>query len=393
MNLPYFISWTKQLGAITFEIESSQDCFYFDKDGRKYFDLSSTSYQAGFGHSDLDIKNAINNQISTLPIASPKSIFPLKERATNKLLDSLGLNMGKIFYTISGAESIENALKMARQYTKKQIILARSNSYHGATLGALSLTGDWRNNAHKTMDEWTIRIPEPKDDPDCIKTREVILKAGPENIAAFCLETITGGNGVVLPPDTWWPQIQKLCKEFKILLILDEVVCGFGRTGKNFGFNHYDLKPDLVCMAKMITGGYIPFGAVWVHPSISTFYNEEILSCGLTNYAHPLGLAAMEIVLDKLKSNDFKEKSAELISTLHLEIKKFTNLKSVKNIRSIGLLCAIDLNVSLSLDTLLENNIYATVSNNRIILAPPFCISNEELTKALSHLHKALEGV
>ena len=393
MSLPYFISWTKQSGAKTFEIESSENGFYIDTNSRRYFDLSSTSYQAGFGHSDKEIKDAINNQLSKLPIASPKSVFPLKERATNKLLEALGLNMGKIFYTISGAESIENALKMARHYSKKQIVLARNNSYHGATLGALSLTGDWRNEAHKTVDEWTLRIPEPEDDPNCELTRKLILETGPENIAAFCLETITGGNGVILPPDSWWPAIQRLCKEFKILLIVDEVVCGFSRTSKNFGFNHFEIKPDFVCMAKMITGGYIPFGAVWVHPTISSFYNNEVLSCGLTNYAHPLGLASMEAVLDKISSTKFKEDNEKLVTTLHQEMKKFTNLKSVKDIRSIGLLCAIDLNVNISLEQLLEKNLYAVVTNKRIILAPPFCLTSEELAKALSYLYEVLEGV
>src|SRR5690606_31748716 len=123
---------------------------------------------------------------------------------------------------------------IARDISKKQIVLARSRSYHGATLGALSVTGDWRNEAHQTVSDWTVRIPEPSEDPDLEKTKAIIEETGAENIAAFCLESITGANGVIIPPQSWWDGINKLAKQYDLFLIIDEVLCGFERTGKPF---------------------------------------------------------------------------------------------------------------------------------------------------------------
>ena len=281
-NHPFFFTWAKQTNPVKIEFESNGDHFFILKNGSSVFDLSSISFQASFGLSNETIKKAISKQLESFSVISPKAVFPLKTKASIKLLSLLEGNevttqKGKIFYTLSGAESVENALKMARQIKKKKIILSRQKSYHGASLGALSVTGDWRNGPHQTVDEWTVRIPEPQEDPDLKKTEAIIQKVGPENIAAFCLETITGGNGVIIPPTSWWKGIQELCDQYKIFLILDEVICGFQRTGRYFGFHHYPfLKPQFICMAKGITGGYVPFGALWTNKEINDFITARL---------------------------------------------------------------------------------------------------------------------
>lgn len=388
---PFFITWSKQKNALTFDIESSKDCFYIDKYGNKTIDLCSTSYQAAFGHSFTPIKKAIQKQVNDLPIASPKALFSLKESATKSLLEILELK-GKILYTISGAEAIENALKIARQTTGKKIVLARKQSYHGATLGALSVTGDWRNNDHSTVDKWTKRFPEPHDDPNGEKLEEIIIKLGKDNIAAICIETITGGNGVIVPPKSWWKALKRIKNEYGILLILDEVICGFGRTGKNFGYQHFNIKPDLVCLAKIITGGYIPFGAVWVSSAISRIYNNKILSCGLTNYAHPLGLAAMVEVIKEIKTESHKSNFSKLEEILEQFKSKTISCCEIKECRRIGLLMAIELNSPIHASMFLKNFILVSSVENNIIIAPPFTMKPTHLKKALSKVMNIIQG-
>ncbi|MDO9181061.1 MAG: aminotransferase class III-fold pyridoxal phosphate-dependent enzyme, partial [Bacteriovorax sp.] len=300
MSLPYYISWSKQSDAATFEIESVDGATVTTTDGLRLIDMTSISYQAHFGHNHPTIIKHIKAQLDSIPMSSPKGIYPGKNQTTLDLLKYMKKENGKIFYTTSGAESVENALKIARDITKKKIVLARKNSYHGATLGALLATGDWRNPAHMTPEGWVVRIPEPNEENALEKTRSIILETGPDKIAAIIIETITGGNGVYAGTIKWWRGLKNLCLEFDILLIMDEVVCGFGRTGKAFGYMHYDVEPDLICLAKGISGGMIPFGAVWTSPRIANHYENNLLCCGLTNYAHPLGMAAMKGVLEIL---------------------------------------------------------------------------------------------
>jgi taurine---2-oxoglutarate transaminase len=288
----YFYTWTNQTKVQNFYLRSTKGHQLVLANNKIAYDLSSMSCQVSFGYSCENILSAIQTQLKTLPMASPKADFPLKSEVTDDLINLINLE-GKIFYTVSGAESVENAIKMARQIKKQNIIVARQKSYHGATLGALSLTGDWRNKDHQTIDDWTLRIPEPCDDPDATKAIDIINKCGIDKIAAICLETITGGNGVYLASKTWWDNISTFSKTNKIFLILDEVICGFYRTGKAFGFQHYDLQPDFITLSKSISGGYVPFGAVWTSSEVAHYYDKNVLSSGLTNYAHPLGLAAL----------------------------------------------------------------------------------------------------
>ena len=167
VDYPYFFTWAKQSRPTKIEFESNEDHFFVLKDDKKVYDLSSISFQASFGLDNKNIKEAIKKQLDSFSVVSPKAVFPLKEMATFKLLAHLDgyknqINAldGKVFYTLSGAESVENALKMARQIKKKNVVLCRQRSYHGASLGALSVTGDWRNDPHETVDEWTARIHE-----------------------------------------------------------------------------------------------------------------------------------------------------------------------------------------------------------------------------------------
>jgi taurine--2-oxoglutarate transaminase len=392
MSLPYYISWSKQNGATTFPILRVDGARIYTTNDRPVIDMSSISYQAHFGHNHPLIIKKIKEQLDSIPMSSPKGVTPNKNETTEKLLQYMDRADGKIFYTTGGAETIENALKFARDISGKKIILARQNSYHGATLGALSVTGDWRNPLHLTTTDWVVRIPEPDSKNAVDLTRQIILATGSENIAGLILETITGGNGVIIPSEEWYNGIQSLCDEFNIILILDEVVCGFHRTGKSFAYQHYkNLKPDMVTLAKGITGGMIPFGALWTSKKIAKVYEDKLLCCGLTNYAHPLGIAAMSAVLEILTTKSFQDNLAIIEKLFLSELEKLKSLPIVKNIRVSGMLCAIDLHKTVEWKNFFEKGIYLVSQTNRLILAPPLIMDQATLLEAMTKISQVLK--
>lgn len=391
---PYYISWSKQNNAATFEITGVDGVWVKSlKEGKAHdlIDMTSISYQAHFGHTPKIILDEINKQLYSIPLSSPKGIYPEKDKTTFDLLTYMKKPTGKIFYTTGGAETIENALKIARQITKKKVVLARRNSYHGATLGALAVTGDWRNPAHLTPSDWVVRIPEPHEDPTLAITEEIIKKIGRENIAAIILETITGGNGVIIPEKSWWKKVGEIAKTNNILLIMDEVVCGFERTGSAFGYDHYEVNPDMICLAKGISGGIIPFGALWTSKEIADYYEEEILVCGLTNYAHPLGLAALRGVLKIIHDQDFKKTLDTGRALFKNRMESLKNISGVTAIRVSGHLAAIETNSTISAKEFFNEGLYLVAQEKRIILAPPLIINEKELNLAMDKIENVLK--
>ncbi len=392
MNRNYFLTWSKQLDASTLDVDRAHEDQFILRDGRRIFDFLSTSFQASFGHSNARIIERIKRQLDCMTIASPKATFELKERVTDRLLDRLNLGGGKIFYTVSGAEAVENALKIARHWTGKPIVLARKRSYHGASLGAMSVSGDWRSDAHLTFAEATVRIPEPGDDPTGRETRRIIENTGPHKIAAVILETITGANGVIIPTQSWWDAIQSLCDEFGILLISDEVLCGFGRTGPDFGIHQFPVRPDLVCLSKAITGGYVPFGAVWASDRVARRYDREVFVCGLTSYAHPLGLAALDAVLDILADEDFQSHKKSLEHRFGKWLESLRKNSFVEDVRFRGLLAAIQLKSPAPTWTdLISRDVYAFSKQNMLVLAPPLIADESRLQEAMSAVESCLQ--
>ncbi len=385
----FYYSWSIQSEVTDFSLDECHGPFFIEN-GRKVFDGISSSFQAHFGHSFNPIKQAISKQSEKFSIAPPKANFELKHQASEKLLNLLGLE-GRIFYTLSGAESIENALKMARQIRPGNKILARKKSYHGASLGALSITGDWRSDNHFGLQDYTIRIPEPEDDPNLVQLSKIAEEEGFENIAAICLETISGTNGVYSGDIQWWKKLRQFCDKTGILLILDEVLVGFGRCEEFFAFQKYDIKPDMVCMSKGITGGYVPFGALYTNNKICNFYENRLLSNGLTNYAHPLGLASMNIVIDSLREPSFSSNKRQLELFFALKLNELNKLDCVSEIRSHGLLAAIQTD-KLDLDwrDFWKMGAYIFIKHGMLILAPPFILSNDQLEELMNAIEEVL---
>lgn len=392
----HFITWNRQLDPPLMKVAGAESDEFVLEDGRRVYDFVSTSFQAGFGHSSASIRQRIHQQLDRMPMASPKSLFGLKDRVSRRLVEFL--NQGdvpqswKIFYTVSGSEAVENALKIARHMTGRPRVLSRMRSYHGATLGALSVGGDWRSEPHVQFTAGTVRIPEPDDDPQAELFRKIVEQTGAERIAAVIVETISGVNGVVIPPRSWWDGVTRTCRETGILLIVDEVLAGFGRTGPAFAFHHFGLEPDLVCMSKGITGGYVPFGAVAVASRIASRYDDQVLACGLTNYAHPLGLAALDAVLDQFADSGFRQAKQDLEGVFSAGLKQLDEMPGVVGHRSRGLLAAIDFESACpAWQTCVDAGLYVVTRDKMMILAPPFVSRPERLQQAFATVTGLIE--
>lgn len=392
---PFFYTWTKQAAMKGLPVDHCEHDEFVLNDGRRVYDFISTSFQASFGHSHPTILQSISQQLGKMSICTPKATFPLKEKVSQGLIDLIGLQSGKIFYTVSGAESVENAIKMARRISGKPIILSRQRSYHGASLGAMSVSGDWRSDEHLNFAAGTVRIPEPEHDPHGDGVRAAIKQAGADKIAAIIVETISGTNGVVIPPRSWFAALRAICDEFGLLLILDEVLVGFYRCHSAFAFQSFDVRPDMVTMSKAITGGYIPFGAVWVSDSIAQYYEQNTLTGGLTNYAHPLGLAATAGVLSLIQEPAFRNQLATLEQTFSDSVRSLATHFSATAVRQQGMLCAIEFGdrVLPPWNFWTDQGLYLYTKGNMMILAPPLVTAASRLTSAFEVLSQGMNFV
>jgi taurine--2-oxoglutarate transaminase len=384
---PYFHTWVAQESAKEIEVDSALGAKIHLQNGASLIDSTSTSYHVSFGHNEKRIGQAIAKQTTKLCTASPKFAYKLKTQVSAELVDLIKLP-GRIFYTLSGAESVENALKMARHLSKRQVVAARSQSYHGASLGALMVTGDWRNQAVWCPTDWTLRIPECFEDLDGTKTIQTLEEYGATKVAAIILETVTGNNGVYIPTQEYLKNIAAYAKKNGIFFILDEVICGFYRCHEAFGFHNFGVEPDMLCLAKSITGGHLPFGAIWVKESIATKFDHEGLPCGLTNYAHPLGLAATQAVLDIVKEKSFVKNLHDLEKDFLGEIKK---LPGVKSFRQIGMLAILEISFTPDFPLFLKHGLYGIGTKNRLLLAPNLLISKEELSELFNRVTNLLK--
>ena len=263
MKLSFFKTWSKQQTDDLDEIiDTPSPHFLMTKNHGKLFDLSSISFQCSFGLKNRQIEQEIKKQISDMPISTPSFKTKIQDEVSRELLKLIKLN-GKLFFTTSGSESVANAIKIARQATNKKIILSLKKSYHGSINEALEATGDWRRNNNPLPKHHHRWLPSPEMDP-FFKKAEIIIDKIKDDCCAIILEPISGKNGVHTPPKSWWMGLENARKKYNFKVIFDEVVCGFFRTGKAFGFKHTTVTPDLICMAKAISGGFVPFGAVFV---------------------------------------------------------------------------------------------------------------------------------
>lgn len=420
-------SWSKQSNLNPIPIAKAEGIYLWDFDGKRYTDMSSQLVNLNVGHGNKEINEAIKAQTEKYCYISPAYGSEPRGLLAKKIIDLMPDNMAKVFFTNGGADANENAIKIARMYTGRNKVFSRYRSYHGSTFGAGNLTGEPRRyplepgipGFVKFFDPYVYREKIPFESEKAAadyyvsKLREQVIYEGPDSVAAIVMETITGSNGVIIPPEGYLKGVRKICDEFGIVMICDEVMAGFGRTGKMFAFENFDVKPDLVSFAKGVTCGYVQLGGVCVSRKIADYFNDHVLSCGLTYSGHPLACAAGCACLDYYESAhilDNVNKSGKVLGEILEDLKK--KHPSVGDVRYIGLFSAIELvkdretkeplvaygkdpeGIMGSIIGKLKTKGFMTYSHeNMILIAPPLIITEEQVREEMAKVDEVLYDV
>jgi taurine--2-oxoglutarate transaminase len=421
-----FFSWSVQGEVAPIPIRRAEGVYFWDADGKRYLDFSAQLMNMNIGHQHPKVVKAIQHQAEQLCFAHPGMATEPRARLGEMLADITPGDLSKTFFCLGGAEANENAIKLARMFTGRHKIISQYISYHGATHGAIALTGDNRRWAAEpampgvihALNPYCFRCPfgwtRETCHRECIRhIEELILYEGPQNVAAIILEGVVGSNGIIVPPKDYWPRIREICTKYGILLISDEVMSGFGRTGEWFAVNNWEVVPDMITMAKGITSGYVPLGAVHVSERISQYFDDKMLWCGLTYSAHPLACAAGVATLQVYEEDQLIRNAAQLGRYLgqKLEALKLKH-PSVGDVRYIGLFSVIELvkdkatnqplvawdssEESLAVmnqvgATLRKNGLFTFIKANMIFIVPPLCINEQQLDEGLEIIEQALE--
>lgn len=417
-------SWSKQRGINPIPIEKADGIYMWDYDGRRYSDMSSQLVNLNVGHNCRPIIEAIKEQAEKFCYLSPSFACESRARLAKMVIELMPDNMGKVFFTNGGADANENAVKMARMFTGRNKVFSRYRSYHGSTFGAGNLTGEPRRyplepgipGFVKFFDPYIYREPikfeseKAASDYYVAKLREQIIYENPDSVAAVVTETVTGSNGVIIPPEGYLQGVRKICDEFGIMMICDEVMAGWGRTGKMFAFENFGVKPDIVSFAKGVTCGYVQLGGVAVSRDIAAYFDDHMLSCGLTYSAHPLACAAGVACLNFYKDNNILDnvnKVGKVLGDILEELK--AKHQCVGDVRYIGLFSSIELvkdketreplvpygkdpkGVMGKLIGALKAKGFITYSHeNMIFVSPPLIITEEQIREEMAKVDEVL---
>jgi len=415
LNREYtFFSWSNQGQVNPIPVTRAEGVYFFDADGKRYLDFASQLVNTNVGHQHPTVVKAIQEQAGRLTFAAPGMATEPRGLLGKKLAEITPGDLKKTFFTLGGAEANENAIKIARFFTGRSKILARYRSYHGATYGAIALTGDYRRlpvepampGVVHFLDPYCYRCPfgwtRETCHRECIQhVEEVIQHEGPDQIAAIILEGVTGTNGLIIPPDDYWPRIREICDKYGILLISDEVMSGWGRTGQWFAVDNWSVVPDIITTAKGITSGYVPLGAVIVREKIARFFDDKMLYAGLTYNGHALACAAALGTIQAYEEDhifaNVKKVGAHLGERLEdLKAKH----ASVGDARYIGMFSALELvknrqtkepmDLTPLKSFLVGNGVYVFNFKNILFVVPPLVITAEQLDEGLDLIDEGL---
>ena len=417
LNKEYtFFSWSNQGQVNPIPLVRAEGPYFWDADGKRYLDFASQLVNTNVGHQHPKVVKAIQDQAAQLTFASPSMATEPRGLLGKKLAEVTPGDLKKTFFTLGGAEANENAIKIARFYTGKHKILARYRSYHGATHGAMALTGDYRRlpvepsipGVVHFLDPYCYRCPFGPDlDKDscarqCIRhIEEIIEYEGPDHIAAIIMEGVTGTNGLIIPPDDYWPRVREICDKYGILLISDEVMSGWGRTGEWFAVDNWNVVPDIITTAKGITSGYVPLGAVIVREKIAKFFDDKVLFAGLTYNGHALACAAALATIEAYEEDKIFENAKKVGKHLGecLEDLKVRH-PSIGDVRYIGLFSGIEfvknretkepMDLTPLKNFLISNGVYVFNFKNVLFVVPPLVITEEQLDEGLTLIDEGL---
>ncbi len=423
-----FWTWAAQARVNPIPVKKAQGVYFWDVSGKRYLDFNSMVMCANIGHGDERVIQAIVQQAQELPFAGPQMATRPRALLGKLLAEVTPPGLTRFLYTLGGADANENAIKLARAFSSRQKILARYRSYHGATYGAIAATGDPRRVAWEPgtmpgvvhfLDPYRYRSTFHRSNPNVSEAEfcqdylnhleEIITYEGPQTIAAILLETVTGTNGVIIPPEGYLQGVRALCDRYGILLIADEVMSGFGRTGRWFGVDHWGVVPDLMTMAKGLTSGYAPLGAVAMKTEIAEFFNDRVYEGGLTYNGHPISLAAAAAVIEVMRDDHLVERAAEtgqVLADMLAELKD--RHPSIGDVRSIGLFGVVELvrnrqtkepmapfggnsqEMANLKKFMLDHGVFVYTHWHTVLIIPPLIITPEQLTEGFSVLDEAL---
>lgn len=410
--------WSAQNQVDPIPVAGAKGVYFWTPEGKRYLDFNSQLMCVNIGHGDERVVAAIQRQAATLAYANPFMATEPRARLGEKLAAITPGDIDTFFFTNGGAEANENAIKLARCMTGRHKILARYRSYHGATAGSMSLTGDPRRWQVEPGIPGVVHVLDPyhgiqrgwEDAASSLAMlEEVIQLEGPHTIAAFILEPVTGTNGILVPPEGYLQGVRALCDKHGILMIADEVMSGFGRTGEWFAVDHWKVVPDLLTMAKGLTSAYVPLGAVGMQQHVAQHFRDRVFYGGLTYNSHPLACAAALATIEVYEQDDLianARRMGRLMADLLAGLE--TRHPSVGAVRSIGLFGIVELirnrktrepmapfnGTSPEMSALgrrfRENGLYTFVRWNTFFTNPPLSITEAELREGFDIIDRAL---
>ncbi len=419
--------WQAQKGLNPVVVDRAKGNYFYDAAGKRYLDFTSQFVFSNLGHADERVVSAITRQAARLETAASPFATEAKARLAKLLAEITPGDIKKSYFSTSGAEANEGAIKLARMTTGRQKIIARYRSYHGSTMGAMALSNDYRNWACEPsipsvihcLDPYCYRCPfgatYPGCDLQCAKhVEDVIRFEGEKRIAGFISETIVGANGIIVPPDGYWQEVREICDRYGVLMMVDEVMTGFGRTGKWFAIEHWGVVPDVITMAKGVTGGYVPLGVTSMRPWVAEQFESNQWVHGHTYSGHALAMAAGVAVIEAYKADGLIQRSEEMgryLMEKALELKE--KHPSVGDVRGKGLFVGLELvkdrrtkeplhdglvegvrpptAKTRVLARALEEGVYCLPGSVSVImLAPPLTITKEEIDFAIEVFDRAL---
>jgi taurine---2-oxoglutarate transaminase len=410
--------WSAQSKVDPIPVAGAKGCWFWTPDGKRYLDFNSQLMCVNIGHGDERVIKAIQDQAATLAYANPFMATEPRARLGEKLAAIAPGDIDVFFFTNGGAEANENAIKIARMYTGRHKILARYRSYHGGTAGAMTLTGDPRRWASEPGMPGVVHVPDPYhgiqrgwDDVELAlaNLEEVIQLEGPHTIAAFFLETVTGTNGILVPPDGYLEGVRGLCSKYGILMVVDEVMAGFGRTGEWFAVNHWHVVPDLLTMAKGLTSAYVPLGAVGMRRQIADHFTDQVFYGGLTYNSHPMGCAAALATIAVYEEDDLIARARKMGEVMKRHMRDLESRHPIVGAtRSLGLFGMLELvkdresmeplapfngtsEPMIALGRFLrQEGLYTFVRWNTVMTNPPLTITEDELAHGFEIIDRGL---
>jgi taurine---2-oxoglutarate transaminase len=410
--------WSAQSKVDPIPVARAKGVHFWTPEGKRFIDFNSQLMCVNIGHGDERVVRAISEQAEVLPYANPFMATEARARLGAKLAEIAPGDIDVFFFTNGGSEANENAIKLARLATGRHKILARYRSYHGATAGAMTLTGDPRRWANEPGISGVVHVLDPyhgiergwdSAEQSLAMLEEVIQLEGPHTIAGFILETVTGTNGVLVPPDGYLQGVRDLCTRYGILMICDEVMSGFGRTGEWFAVNHWNVVPDILTMAKGLTSAYVPLGAVGLRRQLADHFKSNVFYGGLTYNSHPLACAAALATIRVYEEDQLIENARRmgtLMCSLMADLQK--RHPSIGAARSIGLFGLIELirnratkqplapfnGTSEEMTALSrffrDHGLYTFVRWNTFFTNPPLCVTESELREAFGIIDEGL---